>query len=226
MTLLALPTRAGFIQFDVVEGAWQHNLASVRRALTELRPAPKSLIVLPELWATGFAYDRLAELAAVTPAVLEVLAVEARRYQVIIAGSLLEHDRERDAFHNTLYLVGAKGLAGSYRKQQLFAPMGEERYLLPGDSPRPVQTELGLLACLICYDLRFPELATRQVGVGARLIVVSAQWPERRKDHWQTLLKARAIENQAFVVAANRCGITNDTRFAGAPASLPLMAGS
>lgn len=218
MTTHSLPARAGFIQFDVIQGAWQENLATVRSALSELRPEPESLIVLPELWATGFAFDKLAELAEVTPAVLTAMIEEARRYRIIIAGSLLEQDPEQDSFHNTLYLIGPGGVVGRYRKQQLFAPMAEEHYLKPGDCPVPVQTELGLMAGLVCYDLRFPDLASRQVGVGARVIVVSAQWPEARVDHWRTLLKARAIENQAFVVAANRCGSTEGTPFAGSSA--------
>jgi rfaE bifunctional protein nucleotidyltransferase chain/domain len=218
MTTHSLPARAGFIQFDVIQGAWQENLATVRSAFAELRPEPESLIVLPELWATGFAFDKLAELAEVTPTVLTAMGEEARRYGIMIAGSLLEHDAEGDSFHNTLYLIGTGGVVGSYRKQQLFAPMGEDQYLKPGDCPLPVQTELGLLAGLVCYDLRFPELALRQVGLGAKLIVVSAQWPEVRVDQWRTLLKARAIENQAFVVACNRSGSTGDIRFAGSSA--------
>jgi len=216
MTTPSLPARAGFIQFDVVEGAWQGNLATVRAALAELAPEAGSLIVLPELWATGFAFNRLAELAELTPTLLAALAEEAGRFGVVIAGSLLEHDRESGLFHNTLSLVGPQGVVGRYRKQQLFAPLGEERYLAPGDSPRPVLTALGAMACLVCYDLRFPELAARQVGLGAGLILVSAQWPLARKSHWLTLLKARAIENQAYVVAANRSGATADTAFAGA----------
>lgn len=218
MSPQTLPSQAGFIQFDVVLGAWQDNLATVRRCLNELHPAPKSLLVLPELWATGFAYDRLAELATVSHEILLALQHEAKRYQIILAGSLIEHDSQANLFFNTLYLCGPSGICGSYRKQQLFAPMAEELYFHPGDNPQPIATELGPMACLICFDLRFPDLAQQQVGRGANLIVVSAQWPASRREHWRTLLQARAIENQAFVVAANRCGTTADTTFAGVSA--------
>jgi len=214
----ALPTHAGFIQFDVILGGWQDNLATVRRTLSELNPSPKSLLVLPELWATGFAYDRLAELALATPDLLSAMQQEAKRYQILIAGSLLEHDPKANVFYNTLYLCGPQGICGSYRKQQLFAPMAEDQHFQPGDNPQPIMTELGPMACLVCFDLRFPELAQHQVGLGANLIVVSAQWPASRSEHWRTLLTARAIENQAFVVAANRCGTTGGTSFAGASA--------
>ncbi len=215
MTNQPLPAQAGFIQFDVVYGAWQENLATVRRCLADLQPGPHSLIVLPELWASGFAYDRLPELSGLTPTILTAIQQEAQKYQCLIAGSLLEHDPESDSFHNTLCISGPGGLCGSYRKQQLFAPMHEDRYFQPGNRPAPVLTELGPLACLVCFDLRFPELSRQQVGLGAKLILVSAQWPAARKDHWRTLLKARAIENQAFVVGCNRCGVTGNISFAG-----------
>ena len=216
MSNQALPTHAGFVQFDVILGAWRDNLATVRRCLSELQPSPQSLLVLPELWATGFAYDRLAELAAVTPDLMSAVQQEAKRYGILIAGSFIDHDQEANAFFNTLYVCSPHGICGSYRKQQLFAPMAEDRYFQAGDNPLPIITELGPMACLVCFDLRFPELAQYQVGLGANLIVVSAQWPTARSEHWRILLKARAIENQAFVVAANRCGTTGSTSFAGA----------
>lgn len=218
MTPQPLPSQAGFIQFDVRLGAWQENLAVVRRCLKDLHPAPKSLLVLPELWASGFAYDKLTELAGRRHELLSAIQQEANHYQSIIAGSLIEHDNHTNLFFNTLYLCGPSGICGSYRKQQLFAPMDETRYFQAGNNPQPIATELGSMACLICFDLRFPDLAQRQVGQGANLIVVSAQWPESRKHHWRTLLQARAIENQTFVVAANRCGTTANTTFAGASA--------
>ena len=218
MTCHALPTHAGFIQFDVVCGAWQENLATVQNLLRTLNPDPKSLLALPELWATGFAYDRLTELAATTPTLLAAIQQEAKTYQIVIAGSLIEHDQEANTFFNTLYLCDSQGICGSYHKQQLFAPMAEDHYFEAGNNPQPIMTELGPMACLLCFDLRFPDLAQRQVGLGANLLVVSAQWPASRGEHWRALLKARAIENQTFVVAANRCGTTAGTSFAGASA--------
>lgn len=215
MYQLPLPVQAGFIQFDVISGACQDNLATVRRLLAEMNPGVGSLIVLPELWATGFAYDRLAELAALTSDMLAALQHEAVRYQCLIAGSLPEHDETRQAYFNTLFIVGTQGIEGVYRKQQLFGPMAEDQHFTPGDGPRPIVTQLGPVACLVCYDLRFPDLARGQTGLGAGVIVVSAQWPAARKEHWRTLLQARAIENQAFIIACNRCGATGDTSFGG-----------
>jgi len=210
-----LPPTAGFIQFDVKIGAWQENLASIRRHLDELQPSPGSLVVLPELWATGFAYPRLAELAAITPELLATIQAEAKAYDILLAGSFIEYDRQAKAFFNTMTICDPHGSGGAYRKQQLFGPMAEDTYFTAGDNPQPIETSVGTLACLICFDLRFPDLAQRQVRLGAKLIVVSAQWPASRLPQWRTLLKARAIENQAFVVAANHCGTTSSTGLAG-----------
>ncbi|MBU3937724.1 MAG: D-glycero-beta-D-manno-heptose 1-phosphate adenylyltransferase, partial [Proteobacteria bacterium] len=105
--------------------------------------------------------------------------------------------------------------AGSIRKQQLFAPMTENQYFSAGNNPQPIDTELGTVAGMVCYDLRFPDLAKTQVAQGAELLVVSAQWPAARREHWRTLAQARAIENQIAVVACNRCGINGKTEFGG-----------
>jgi rfaE bifunctional protein nucleotidyltransferase chain/domain len=116
---------------------------------------------------------------------------------------------------NTLYIVGPEGIVGSIRKQQLFAPMAEDHYFTAGVDPQPIATKLGLLAGVVCFDLRFPDLTRSQVARGAQLLVVSAQWPAARREHWRTLLKARAIENQVFVVGCNRCGASDDIEFGG-----------
>ncbi len=210
-----LPSLAGYLQFDVHHGDIDKNRRTLIRLLAHLAPPPGSIVVLPELWATGFAYDQLSELAARTPELLAGLAEEAEHYGIILAGSLLEQDPANHIFYNTLFITGPAGEHGSYRKQRLFSPMNEDRYFTAGNVPRAVQTPLGLLAGLVCFDLRFPELVRSQAAQGAVLLVVSAQWPRVRLHHWRTLLRARAIENQLFVVACNRCGSTNETKFGG-----------
>ncbi len=214
---LLRPCFAGFVQFDVREAEPEANLARVEAGLAELAPRTPGLVALPELWATGFAYEHLAELGRRTPELLGALTTLARRHNVLLAGSLIETVAcpHGTTYHNTLYLSGPDGVIGSFRKQHLFAPMGETDHFRPGTLPAPLATPLGRLAPLVCFDLRFPELAREMAGRGAGLLLVSAQWPLARLDHWQTLLRARAIENQLFVVAANRCGTTGATAFAG-----------
>jgi len=208
---------AGFLQFDVKSGDIENNLSRVEEGLAEItasndRISP-GIIVLPELWATGFAYEKLPELTEKIPGLLEDLRVLSAKHNVHIAGSLPEFSK--NSYFNTLFISCPTGIAGSYRKQRLFSPMQEDAFFTPGTKPRPIQTELGPIGALVCYDLRFPELLREQTGLGADLLVIPAQWPAARVNHWRILVQARAIENQMFVVAANRCGITDDTVFGG-----------
>jgi len=195
---------AACLQFDVKLGDIEANYAQVEEGLAALRPESPGIVVLPELWATGFAYSRLGEMVGHTTAVLDRLRKLAGRYNIYLAGSLPETDQVH--YYNTLYVTGPEGVVGSYRKQHLFAPMGENGYFSPGDRYGTLDTPVGRIAALVCYDLRFPELVRNQAAEGAELLVISAQWPIARKEHWRILIQARAIENQLFVIAANRCG--------------------
>lgn len=211
------PCSAGFLQFDVKLGDVATNLRKVEENLARLAPSGPGIVVLPELWNTGFAYEQLAQLACLTAEHLDFLQGLAERYGIYLAGSMPEEiiTEIGSRIYNTLYVVGPDGVAGSYRKQQLFAPMAEDGYFAAGDNPQPIATELGRIAGLVCYDLRFPELVRSQAAQGAEILLVSAQWPTVRREHWRSLLIARAIENQMFVVAANRRGVTGDIEFGG-----------
>jgi D-glycero-beta-D-manno-heptose 1-phosphate adenylyltransferase len=209
---------AGCLQFSVEAAAPERNLASVVAGLNRFAATAPGLIVLPELWATGFAYDRLPELARQTPEILAELQKLARLHRLHLAGSLPEEqvdDAGRSLFYNTLFLTGPDGTLGYYRKQRLFAPMAEDLHFTAGNNPLPLDTPFARVGALVCYDLRFPELARHQAARGAEIFVISAQWPLVRLAHWRALVQARAIENQAYVIACNRCGATGDTEFGG-----------
>lgn len=213
-----LPRFAACIQFDVRAGDIEHNTAVVEKGLERLAPQPGTLVVLPELWAAGFHYESLADQCARSEEIHGKLAGLAKKHAILFAGSLVEEksgDTENPLYFNTLYLTGTHGVIGKYRKQQLFSPMGEDVYFSPGHSPYPITTEYGIIGALVCFDLRFPDLSRSQANRGATVIVVSAQWPIVRRAHWQTLAKARAIENQVYVVACNRIGETEGTEFGG-----------
>jgi rfaE bifunctional protein nucleotidyltransferase chain/domain len=202
------------LQFAIEPGAVAVNLDRFRQGLAQLAPAPDTLLVLPELWATGFAWQQLDSLASETAVVLAELERAAKERSIWIAGSLLEK-RSQGKPANTLFVIGPLGLAGRYRKQHLFRFWQEDSFLQAGAEPQPVATPFGELAGLVCYDLRFPEICRSQVFAGSRMIAVSAQWPLVRLDHWQLLLQARAIENQAFVIACNGCGSMGEGVLAG-----------
>lgn len=208
--------RAGFLQFEIRFGSPSDNLETVNSLIGRLQPEADTILVLPELWASGFDYSNAADHAGQTPAILEQLTDITRRYRIFIAGSLLEADRENPALlYNSLYVTGPEGVTGKFQKQHLFSHWQEDEYFQPGKYCPPVQLSGGLVGGLVCYDLRFPEIVRNQVCGGATLVVVSAQWPAVRRDHWRILLQARAIENQVFIVASNGCGRTDSIDMAG-----------
>lgn len=211
-------SRAGFLQFAVTLGDPAANMRKAAGMLQGLAPLPDTLLVLPELWATGFDYAHAWQLAEETPAVLGEMTGLAAHHGVYLAGSLLEKEvaaEEQSLLFNTLYLIGPSGVVDTYRKQHLFGLWQEDRFLATGGCTGPITTDHGQVAGLVCYDLRFPETARRQVFSGARLLIVSAQWPRVRLDHWRILLQARAIENQVFIVAGNGCGVSGPHELAG-----------
>ncbi len=205
---------AACLQMEILNGDIEANLKEFRTLLAAQPPAAGTLVVLPELWATGFDYPRVAELAGRTREVLAELQETAARHDIWFAGSLLEK-RTRGLPSNTLFFTGPQGVVGRYRKHHLFGFWQEDRYLQAGNDPQPVDTPFGPVGALVCYDLRFPEISRAHAFAGCRLIVVSAQWPMFRLDHWQLLVQARAVENQAFVVACNGCGPCGEGELAG-----------
>lgn len=205
---------AACVQFRIALGEPDRNLERVVQLVDDNQPRSGTLLVLPEMWATGFAYDRLIELGRRTPEMLAGLQGLAARYDCWLAGTLTALS-DHGLPTNTLFLVGPDGVAGQQAKRRLFPSWQEDRHYAPGSDPGPLTSPFGPLAALICYELRFPELARQQVFTGSRLLAVSAEWPRARLDHWLTLLRARAIENQVFVVAANGCGRTGTMDMAG-----------
>ncbi|MBK1835488.1 carbon-nitrogen family hydrolase [Roseibacillus ishigakijimensis] len=201
-------------QLDPVWEKRDHNLARLSERLAEEKPEPGSLIVLPEMFATGFSMDfaTLAEPADHSPT-LTFLATEACRHRcAILAGLVLERE---GLLSNEAALITAQGeIQGSYQKIHPFSPSGEEKVATPGSWVKTFPLGDWRLAPLICYDLRFPEVF-RLAAPEAELFIVIANWPTPRVDHWRTLLRARAIENQSYVVGVNRVGSDPNMDFPG-----------
>ena len=172
--------------------------------------------LLPELWTTGYSLDRFAELAEdCGPMTLEFLRGEAKRLNMAIVGGSFPAARDGGVY-STCYVVGPDGeVLSEYSKEHLFPLLREPEYLRPGKPGRVAKTPLGNWATLICFDIRYPESARQLAYRDARVLWVPAEWPAKRLEHWRTLLRARAIENQLFVVAANRCGTGDNTQWGG-----------
>jgi predicted amidohydrolase len=173
-------------------------------------------LMLPELWPTGYALDTARRYAApLHEGPFAVMAELARAYKLYVLGTALETNPDGLPF-NTATLHGPEGdLLGVYRKIHLFPPMGELEHMTPGSAVPTFDLPWGRVAVAICYDLRFPELWRRYAYGGAHLVLIPAEWPIRRVEHWRVLLRARAVENQLFVVACNRAGEDDDGQFGG-----------
>jgi len=208
------PFAAAVLQFRIDVGDVPANRDRATGWIVEAARRGARLCVLPEMWSTGFAEERLAGLCRTTPAILHELRSLASDRRVVIAGSLPE--RVGRSVFNTLYVINATGVVtGEYRKAHLFTPSGEDRWFRRGTSAAAVPTDLGHIGPLICYDLRFPELSRKYFLEGAFLYCVSAQWPAARASHWEILTVARAVENQAFVIAANAVGPSGPFLYSG-----------
>ena len=204
--------RISIIQMKIEDGNKSQNVDKAL-ALIERCKNP-DFIVLPELWSTGLAFhdaERLAE--PLTGPTVSLLTKYAAAHDTYIIGSILEEDNN---VYNTLHVVGPRGLLGSYRKIHLFSLMKEDHFLKPGKDYSTFSTKFCPISGIICYDIRFPELSRALTLQGAHILFVSAEFPHPRKNHWQTLVKARAIENQLFVVACNRSGQSEKYDFFGA----------
>jgi predicted amidohydrolase len=143
------------------------------------------------------------------------MAELALTHQIYITGTALEANPDGLPY-NTAALFGPRGeRIGAYRKIHLFAPLGEVEHMSPGQSLPTFDLPWGRTALAICYDLRFPELWRRYTDAGVQLILIPAEWPQVRIEHWQLLLRARAVENQIFVAGCNRAGRDSDGDYGG-----------
>ena len=194
----------------------EDNLESAERMIAAAAGRDSQLIVLPELWSTGYDLANAGDYAdELGNGMFGELSRTATDHSIAVFGSILE--RHGDQFMNCAAYFDAGGsLAGVYRKIHLFRLFDEHKWLGEGEAPTMLAQPWGEAGLAICYDLRFPELFRRYaVEHGAKLMLICAEWPLVRVEHWRTLLIARAIENQCFVAATNSCGDTGGTVFGG-----------
>ena len=199
-------------QSDIVWENKPANHARIRALLEKTSPAPGSLVVLPEMFSTGFSMN-VAGIHEGQPSETEDFLIQiARQFRVYMLGGVvsLAHDGRG---RNEAVLVSPQGAGlARYVKMQPFTLGGEGDNYLPGNEIVTFSWANFVVSPFICYDLRFPELFRAACSRGAQLFTVIANWPATRIQHWVTLLQARAIENQAYVAGVNRCG--NDPRHA------------
>jgi predicted amidohydrolase len=196
------------------EGVIRKGLAMVEEAARQ----GARLIVLPEVW-TGLGYSESVHICQIAEPVpgptTERLAALARRYSAAIVGSMYEAG-EDGRYYNTAPFISPQGeILGRYRKTHLFdAPrrtdippgMMESKKVTPGDELPVFDTEFGRVGVFVCSDLRFPEVARVEALEGAQVLVCCSAFLSPRFDHWDFFLRARACENQVFIVASGQHG--------------------
>jgi predicted amidohydrolase len=204
------------IQLSVIENDPE---AMFKKAEKAIRSCPDAdLVILPEIWQTGFMrFDRYeAHAQTLDGPLITRLKTLAKEMNVMLhTGSFVEKDGDR--LYNTSVLVSADGdILAAYRKIHLFGFESQETQILtPGDTPVVVDTPFGYLGMATCFDLRFPELFRAMVDQGATLFLVCSAWPYPRLEHWIMLNRVRALENQCYLVCANCCGMNNNIQFVG-----------
>ncbi len=212
------PLRIALIQTDITIGEPDVNADRVIQQMEEAvqSAAKPDILVLPEMWNTGYALERIDELGDENGVrTRNIISAFCRKHNVyVMAGSVAELKEGRA--YNTSYVFDPSGqVIADYSKIHLFRLMDEEKHLTEGEKLCTFPLAGQQAGVMICYDIRFPELARKLALDGVKLLFVPAEWPNPRLHHWRTLLQARAIENQMYVIACNRVGTSGETSFFG-----------
>lgn len=206
-------------QMDIIAGKPDANRLKVRQWLeAEMRDNNPDIVVLPEMWTTAYtlkALDKVSDTyGAKTKSFLKELAM---KFNVNIIGGSVANQKD-GKFYNSSFVYSRSGeLVYEYDKVHLVPMLNEPDYLAGGDkAPEVFELEGIKMGLIICYDLRFPEIIRSLALDGAQVLHIVAEWPAARTRHWKVLQIARAIENQMYVVSANRVGDYDGVEFAGA----------
>jgi predicted amidohydrolase len=210
--------RASLLQIDVNPNESVDARRERVAALVHEQTA-SDLVVLPELWNLGgFAYDQWSAGAETLDGpTAEAMAGAAKGAGVWLhAGSIVERDPDGPIYNTSLLFSPSGELTHTYRKIHRFGfDSGEAAAMGAGTEISVAATDFATLGLATCYDLRFPELFRTLLDAGTEIFVVPAAWPARRREHWTLLARARAVEEQAFVLACNTAGTNGGVEQAG-----------
>jgi predicted amidohydrolase len=206
--------RVAGIQLDI---AWEDPERNFERARPWIDAAVRAgarLVVLPEMFACGFSMNTATIAEPPSGPSVTFLHEQARQHGVWVCGSVPERPAGENKPFNTLVLAGPAGQSHRYRKVHPFSHAGEQLHYGAGDELVTVDVEGLRCSLFVCYDLRFAD-EFWQLAADTHCYVVIANWPAKRRAHWTTLLRARAIENQAYVVGINRVGSGGSLDYSG-----------
>lgn len=194
------------------------NFKKVEELLEPYKNVGADLIVLPELWAVGWyckSFPQSAE-AEENSLTLDFLSQVAKKFSSNVVGGSYVKKYQDGKLTNSCPVFNREGeLIAQYEKMHLFSHFGadEGKFASRGSKPVIAYTDVANLGLTICYDIRFPELFRIYAYNGADILINMAAWPKTRKNHWVTLQKARAIENQSFVIAVSQTGLIVDDEY-------------
>jgi predicted amidohydrolase len=212
--------KIALVQISCTRGDKAANIKKITTNVEKAKKQGADLVIFPELSLTGYVIrDELYELAETIPGAstgtIEKLAKQTHTY--IIFGMPELSEKTQATIYNTAVLVGPEGFVGKYRKMHLptHSIFEEKRYFRPGYHATTLETELGKIGLIICYDIYFPELCRLTRLKGAQLIVCISASPAVRRTFFETITPARAIENTAFVAYVNLVGVEDGLQFWG-----------
>lgn len=203
------------IQTDIKVGDFDYNISKAKQFISEAATKGAKLICLPELFATGVTL-KTNNLEENNPGrTCEFLSKQAKEKKVYLLSSFIEKNNS-NLPKNTMVVFNPEGLlVAKYSKNHVFTFGKENESYSNGEGVVSFSLDDFNVSTMICYDLRFPELFRIATDNKVNAFIVIANWPNPRKEHWRTLLKARAIENQAFVIGINRVGHSEEFSFFG-----------
>jgi omega-amidase len=212
--------KVALIQFQIQLADPEANRAIVASRVAEAAAVGVNLVLLPELWSTGYCLSRLKDGLAEPPGgeTERFLGALAREHGLFLASSIAVQEGE-GVFNRHLLFSPEGALLAQYDKVHLVPMLDEPTWLAAGEklviaplagAEGPIVAGLG-----VCYDLRFPEFWRAMAVSGAGIMLLPAEWPSPRAAHWRALAIARAIENGAFVLACNSCGSDGTNAFCG-----------
>lgn len=198
MSTLKITTFQAYLFWENIE----KNLQNLGLRLSSIREKT-DLIVLPEMFSTGFSMnpEKIAE--EMNGRTMKWMLEQAKKFRSVVTGSMII--KENNKYYNRLIWMRPDGSFEHYDKRHLFGLSEEDQHYTAGTQKLFVELNGWKICPVICYDLRFP-VWLRNVDEEYDMLLIVANWPERRSLHWRTLIPARAIENQSFVVAVNRVG--------------------
>jgi len=208
------------IQMNVRAGNPEENFSRAEQLIQKAAKQRPDVILLPELWNTGFAPGKIDPALADDDGARTkaFCAGLAKQFGInLVAGSVLT--RKSGMLYNTAYVFDRTGdCIAEYDKTHLFSPSGEGEAYTAGEQIITFPLDGVDCGIMICYDLRFTELARAMALSGAKVLFIPAEWPRQRTEQMRTLLPARAIENQQFAALCNGCGTAYGTQFGGSSA--------